>query len=189
MFIFKDKYYLIIQNTKDINLNSIKKRDKFSIILRNNQIIKDKNLLKFKFDCKKKGINFYIANNISLALSIKSDGLYISAYNKDLRFLRYLSKKFKLIGSAHNLKEANIKRKQGCTTIFLSRLFKTNYKYKKGFLGIVKFNLIKTNLNCNISPLGGIRTSNIVKLKGVKSRSFAILSEIKKKPAIISRLF
>ena len=35
MFAFKKKYFLIIQNIKDINLNNIKKNNKFVIILRN----------------------------------------------------------------------------------------------------------------------------------------------------------
>jgi len=39
-------------------------------------------------------------------------------------------------------------------------------------------------------PLGGIKYTNLNKLKLVRSDSFAILSEIKKKPAkIINRLF
>ena len=36
MFIFKKNYFLIIENTKDINLNNIKKNDKFILIYRNN---------------------------------------------------------------------------------------------------------------------------------------------------------
>ena len=42
----------------------------------------------------------------------------------------------------------------------------------------------------NLVPLGGIKLSNLNKLNLVKSNSFALLSEIKKKPAnIINRLF
>ena len=35
MFSLKDKYYLIIESTKDINLKNIKKRNKFVIVYRN----------------------------------------------------------------------------------------------------------------------------------------------------------
>ena len=38
--------------------------------------------------------------------------------------------------------EINQKIKQGCNQILLSRLFETNYKNKKGFLGKIKFNLL-----------------------------------------------
>ena len=190
MFAFKKNYFLIIENTKDIDLSNVKKRNKFTIIYRNQRIIEKHTVLKkFKNDCKQKGINLYIANNIKLAKLINCDGIYLSSYNRNLSFLRFLSKKFKIIGSAHNRSGIHSKKKQGCSDIFLSRLFKTNYKNKTDYLGLVKFNLIKKKFNCNLYPLGGIRISNINKLKNIKAESFAILSEVKKKPAIISRLF
>ena len=42
MFVLKKKYYLIIENIKDINLKNIKKRDKFAVIYRNNRILEKK---------------------------------------------------------------------------------------------------------------------------------------------------
>ena len=115
----------------------------------------------------------------------RADGLYLSSYNKKI----YLNKNLKLIGSAHSFKEINEKIKQGCKTIFLSRLFETSYKNKKGYLDIVKFNLIINKYNITIIPLGGIRASNLNKLNMVNSKGLALLSEAKKKPAITSRLF
>ena len=38
-------------------------------------------------------------------------------------------------------------------------------------------------------PLGGIKLINLNKVKLVKSEGVAIMSEVKKKPAISSRLF
>ena len=38
-------------------------------------------------------------------------------------------------------------------------------------------------------PLGGIKLVNLNKVKLIKSEGIAIMSEIKKKPAIFSRLF
>ena len=37
MFILKNKYFLIIESIKDIDLKNIKKRNKFFIIYRNNK--------------------------------------------------------------------------------------------------------------------------------------------------------
>jgi len=37
MFVIKNKYFLIIENIKDINLENIKIRNKFFIIYRNNK--------------------------------------------------------------------------------------------------------------------------------------------------------
>ena len=192
MFIIKKKYYLIIENTKDIKLYNIKKKNKFTIIYRNDKT-KEKiaDLNRFRAECKNKKIKLFIANNIKLAIELGSDGIYISAHNKNLKFNRYISSKFKIIGSAHNFREIDIKKRQGCTNIFLSRLFKTDYAYKYGYLGLIRFNLFKKNFqNCHLSPLGGIRLSNLNKIKDVNCSSFVILSEVKKKPAkIFSRLF
>ena len=97
--------------------------------------------------------------------------------------------KFKIIGSAHNFKELNTKILQGCKKIFFSRLFKTSYASKPEFFGTVRYNLLKLKFKYDLVPLGGIRLANLNKLKIINCDSFAILSELKKKPAIISRLF
>ena len=190
MFVFKKKYFLIIENIKDIDLRNIKILNKFNIIYRN-KIFPQKidELMKFRMLCKSKRIDFFVSNNIKLALLLKSDGLYISANNKDLRLIRLKNTKYKIIGSAHNIKELNIKLLQGCSNILFSRLFKTSYNYKPGFLGVIKYNLLNTSFKKELTPLGGIRSTNLNKLKITNCNSIAILSGVKKKPAIISRLF
>jgi len=81
------------------------------------------------------------------------------------------------------------KIKQGCREIILSRLFKTNYKNKKSFYGVLKFNLMCQKYKIDIIPLGGINNKNLLNLNLVKSQAIAILSAVKKKPTISSRLF
>ncbi len=191
MFAFKNKYFFIIENTKDIELSNIKKSIKFNIIYRNqNKPENMQKLLKFRSLCKRKKIKFFVSNNFRLAVNLKADGAYISSNNKSLKVTQYKRSQLKIIGSAHNLKELNLKILQGCSDILFSRLFKTSYSFKPGFLGIVKYNLLSNLNKANLVPLGGIRLSNLNKLKTVKCNSFAILSEIKKKPAkIINRLF
>ena len=186
MFIIKNNYYLYIENTRDININNIKKNKKISIIYRNNKIPEiTKNLVNFRKLCNLKGFKLYIANNYKLAKACKADGLYCSSYNKK----NYLNKNLELVGSAHNYGEIYQKIKQGCKIVILSRLFKTHYKNKKNYFGVVKFNLIIKNYSIKIVPLGGINKFNLLKLNMVNSKSFALLSEVKKKPAISNRLF
>ena len=74
------------------------------------------------------------------------------------------------------------KRKQGCSYIILSKLFRVDYAPSENFFGIVKFNLIENQKN--LIPLGGIKLVNLNKVKLVKSEGIAIMSEKKK-----SRLF
>tara|TARA_B100000963_G_scaffold2486_1_gene1966 strand:- start:7535 stop:8104 length:570 start_codon:yes stop_codon:yes gene_type:complete len=189
MFIIKNKYFLIIENTKDIDLKNIKKKNKFSIIYRNNTGQKSKyDLLKFRKSCKTKSIKFYVANDLHLALYLNSDGLYLSASNKSLKFL-FIKEKLEIIGSAHNIKEIVLKKKQGCKFILFSKLYLVDYDKKAPFLGIIKFNNF-LKLNKNLIPLGGINIRNLNSLSLINSKGFAIMSELKKKPAnIINRLF
>ena len=184
MFIIKKHYYLYIDSTKSIDLKLIKKNLNITIIYRNNSIIEPiDSIIKFRKKLKARKINFYIANNLRLAKICKADGLYISAYNKKFYKLA------KVIGSAHNFREINQKIKQGCKTIILSRLFKTDYLGKEDFYGPIKFNLITQKYLINLIPLGGIRDSNLLRLNNLNVKGFAILSEVKKKPTITSRLF
>jgi thiamine-phosphate pyrophosphorylase len=189
MFIVKNKYFLIIENIKVLELKNIKIRNKFFIIYRNqNNIDKFNDLLKFRKKCKLKAIKFYIANNIELAISLGADGIYLSSFNKELSFLKFKKINFDIIGSAHNFKEISLKVKQGCSLILFSKLFLVNYDKKAPYLGVIRFNN-NLKINKNLIPLGGINYKKLNKLKNINSIGFAILSEIKKKPAIIRRLF
>ena len=188
MFATKKNYYLYIDNTKILDLNLIKKRNKFNIILR---ISKEKEefsvINKFRKQCRSKGIKFFIANDKRLAILLKADGFYISSYNKG-KFFNF-NKNMHLIGSAHNQKEIYQKVKQGCKSIFLSRIFKTDYVNKSSFLGVIRFNNFIHKNKVVLVPLGGVRTNNLNKLKMIMTNNLAIFSEVKKKPAILSRLF
>ena len=184
MVIIKKNYFLYIENIRELEINLLKNSKKINIILRNKKNNKIEEIIKFRKKCKNKKIRFYIANNLKLVNKCKADGLYISAYNKK-KYFTNINK----IGSAHNIKEINEKIKQGCKKIIFSRLFKTSYVNKKSFLGVVRFNLLKQALNQKIYPLGGINNKNLLKLNMVNSEGFAVLSAVKKKPAISSRLF
>ena len=190
MFIKKNKYFLIIENTKDIDLKNIKIRNKFSIIYRNNKKDDDlDDLLNFRRRCKLKAIKFYVANNKTLAISLKSDGIYLSSFNKDLRSLILKNTRFEIIGSAHNFREVSLKKKQGCSFIFLSKLFVVDYDKNSPHMGILKFNNY-SKISKKLIPLGGIKKEKLNQLKNVLCPGFALLSEVKKKPTkIISRLF
>tara|TARA_B100000963_G_scaffold314072_1_gene292402 strand:+ start:1852 stop:2424 length:573 start_codon:yes stop_codon:yes gene_type:complete len=190
MFTKKNYYFLIIESIKDIDLKNIKIRNKFSIIYRNNNKIDNLNaLVTFRRKCKLKDIKFYVANNNNLAVFLNSDGIYLSSFNKSFSCLHYKKNNFKLIGSAHNFKEVSLKEKQGCEFVLFSKLFEVNYNKKSPILGILKFNNF-LKISRKLIPLGGINRENLNQLKNVHSEGFAIMSEVKKKPAkIFSRLF
>ena len=166
------KYYFI--NKFDTNI--INKQDKQTVIIYRNYTLNIKNkdlILKIKNHCKKRGINFYLSNDIKLAIKLNLDGAYIPSFNKNTNHLAYSYKKnFNIIGSAHSLKEIRIKEKQGVKKICLSSLFKKN----KNFLGIYKFKILSNLTKKNIVALGGISKSNLGKLNFFDQSDFAGIS-------------
>ncbi len=166
------KYYFINKfDTKNID-----KQDKQTTIIYRNYSSKEpdqKLILKIKRYCKKKSIKFYLSNNIRLAIRLDLDGAYIPAFNKSLKHLAFSYKKnFKIIGSAHNLKEIRMKENQNVGKIFLSSLFKKN----KNFLGMYKFKLISKLTKKDIIILGGVSKNNIKKLSILNHSGFAGIS-------------
>ena len=166
------KYYFI----NKFDTNNIDKQDKQTAIIYRNYLSKPVDqalILKIKIYCKKKSIKFYLSNDIKLAIKLDLDGAYIPSFNKSLKHLAYsYKKKFKIIGSAHNLKEIKIKEIQNVKKILLSSLFKKN----KNFLGINKFKLISKITKKKVVVLGGISTKNIKKLSLLNQSDFAGIS-------------
>ncbi len=166
------KYYFI--NKLDSNI--IDRQDKQTIIIYRNylsEIQDQKTILQIKKYCKKKSLKLFLSNNVKLAMKLDLDGVYIPAFNHNFNHLSYsFKKKFKIIGSAHNLREIRIKEKQNVQKIFLSSLFKKN----KNYLGINKFKLFSKYTNKKIVVLGGISSKNIKKLKLLNIFDFAGIS-------------
>jgi len=106
-----------------LELNNLEKN--IHIIYRNyEKKVKIDELLKIKKFCQLTKRKFFLANNLKLALKLSLDGVYIPSFNNML-FPKILSKrKFTILGSAHNLKEISIKRKQNVDFLFISPLFK-----------------------------------------------------------------
>ena len=167
-----NKYYFI--NNFDTNI--INKQDSKTIIIYRNYTSKkiDETLiLKIKNYCKKKLLKFYISNDVKLAIKLNLDGAYIPSFNKNYSHLSFSYKKnFKIIGSAHNLKEIRIKEKQNVSKIFLSSLFKKN----KNFLGMNKFKLLSKLTNKDVVVLGGVSKKNKKKLSLLNQYDFAGIS-------------
>jgi len=175
MFTSKNNYYLFIENSKILNFNLIKNKHKFTVIYRNK---KPENLDQLKIlrnKCRRKGVKLFIANNFRMAEACRANGVYLSSHNKKFCYNNNLE----IIGSAHNQEEIYQKIKQKCSRIIFSRLFKTDYKNKKDWLGINKFNFFNQKSNVELVPFGGIRVTNLHRLRMIKCNSFAIMSELK----------
>jgi len=109
IYYFIDEYNIEELTNLEKNINIIFRNYEKNLRLETLKLIK-------KF-CKSDNRNFYISNNIKLAIKLGLNGVYIPSFNKTINFVsKYsLPKKFEILGSAHNISEINIKKLQGCS--------------------------------------------------------------------------
>jgi len=171
------KYYFIneFNYTHLINLNK-----NISFIWRNkDKETSIKTLTELRDFCKKNQRYFYISNDIKLARKLNADGVYISSSNKNLILKATgFKKKFKIIGSAHNLKEIRIKELQNIQEIFLSPLFKEKINKQ---LNIYRYLKLRAITRMKDISLGGINSKNLKKLNLIRPVGFAGISYFEQK--------
>ena len=171
------KYYFIDKFDTNI-INQLNKQT--TVIFRNYILekIEEDLIIKIKNFCHKRGLKFFLSNNIKLAIKLKLDGAYIPSFNKSFDHLSYtLNNKFIIIGSAHNVKEIRIKELQKVKKIILSSLFKKN----KNYLGINKFKLLSNLTKKKVVVLGGISKKNIKLINLLNNSEFAGISYFEQK--------
>ena len=172
IFYFIDKYNIEELTNLEKNIDLI-----FRNYSKNIKINEIRSIQKF---CKNNKRNFYLSNNIKLALRLGLKGVYIPSFNKSLNFAskHSLPKNFEIIGSAHNFNEIRIKELQKCSKIFLSPIFRS--KKNQTFLSTLKFNNMTMSKSVDFIALGGINENNYKKLKLTKIVGFAGITWIKK---------
>ena len=174
------KLFFFIEKLNELNLDYVKKIGAI-LILRNPEKLNLLDLKKFNKRCISKKITLFIQNSVKILILLKTNNFYISGYNKSqFKQLRILNRKVKIIGSAHNVTEIHEKLNQGCEYIVLSRIFKTSYKFKKGFLGTTKFNLLTRNFSQKFIALGGINEKNFRLLSLLNIHGCAMSGDKKK---------
>ena len=132
-------------------------------------------IISIKNACKKKGLKFYLSNNVKLAIRLDLDGVYVPSFNKNQVFTFYnFKKKFRVLGSAHNHVEIKEKEKQNVDYIFLSPLFSS--KKNKKCLGLYKFLNLMSKTKKKIICLGGINETNLNQIKNINPYGIASIS-------------
>ena len=180
------KKYYFINSFDPRHLNSLDKN--ILLIYRNYTEKIDENLIiKIKQYCKKNRRKIFLSNNFKLAIKLDLNGVYLPSFNKDLNSNSFkIKKNFKIIGSAHNLKDIKIKEAQNVQELFIGSLF----RIKKTYLGIYKFkNLVKLT-KTPVVALGGIKDSNlrILNLLTLKVFQELVILDPKKKGPLLEAL-
>tara|TARA_B100001121_G_scaffold309855_1_gene338243 strand:- start:663 stop:1208 length:546 start_codon:yes stop_codon:yes gene_type:complete len=178
MHVSKLKKYYFIDDFNPIHLKDLDKN--ITLIWRSKDKNDDKKTIyKLANFCKKNKISLVLSNNIKLALKLNLNGAYISSYNKDMRLNCFQYKKsFKLLGSAHNLLEVNVKKLQKVKEIFISPIFK--YK-KRTALGLHRCKYFFDDTSYDKIALGGVSLKNINLLLLTRFKGLGAIGFFKKK--------
>ena len=171
-----NKFYFI----DEFNQEDLKKIPvNTSVIYRDYSHTYKENLIhKINKFCKSKKIKFFISNNIDLAIKFRLDGIYVPSFYKKIDTLKAKVRGLTILGSAHNMKEINEKKKQCVDLIFIAPVFEV--KKKSSYLGVVKFNNLSKLNNYKSVALGGINSKNLNKIKILNCYGFGSISYIKK---------
>tara|TARA_B110000971_G_scaffold1757_1_gene1974 strand:+ start:368 stop:952 length:585 start_codon:yes stop_codon:yes gene_type:complete len=172
------KIYIFIEDFIPLELDKLNKN--ISIIFRNyKKPIIDSVIVALSAYCKSNKRDLYLANDIKKAIKYKLNGVYIPSFNNKLNLHTFsLPKNFKLLGSAHNRFEINIKETQGCSLIFIAPVFKVSKK--NNFFGVTRYNLLTLNQKSKFIVLGGINEITIKKVGLLRCVGFSGISWIKK---------
>ena len=89
-----------------------------------------------------KAIDFYVANNLKLAMKLKATGIYISAYNKQINYSKVNYANFKI----KDTKTTFINREKGSSSVNIKLIYQSLIGIFKIYLNI---NSKKNNLKNN----------------------------------------
>ena len=175
MHLLKYKIFYFI-NKFDKN-HILKLNRNINLIFRNyNTIFNIEYYKKIKNFCHSNGFKIYLSNEINIAHSLGFDGVYLPAFNKQFVKNRNFRLNFKILGSAHNIKEIRQKEMQRVNYLFISPIF---FKKGKKSMGIIRFNSLSKNSYAQIVALGGVNRYNLKKLKLINVKNFASISFVK----------
>ena len=177
MFLKEIKYYYFINNFNPLELKKINNNKNIFLIYYDTKQSNIEDIYKIKNFAKKNKIKLYISNYNHKFSNIKIDGIHIPSSNKK-RILN-LKKGLDIIGTAHNQLEFYFKKKQGCSKIFLSPLFKTKKYSDNKILNTNKFRLISKEWLITKLALAGIKKGNFNKLKDLEIQGVGTASYFK----------
>jgi len=177
MFLKEIKYYYFINNFNPLELKKINNNKNIFLIYYDTKQSNIEDIYKIKNFTKKNKIKLYISNYNHRFSNIKIDGIHIPSSNKK-RILN-LKKGVDIIGTAHNQLEFYFKKRQGCSKIFLSPLFKTKKYSDNKILNTNKFRLISREWLITKLALAGIKKGNFNKLKDLEIQGVGTASYFK----------
>lgn len=138
-----------------------------------------KEAIKLKNICNKYKVPFIVNDNVNVALKSNADGIHIGQEDDDIKYVKKIIGKDKIIGvSVQNVEQAIIAEKNGASYLGVGAVFKTSTKNDAKYVPYEILKLICESVSIPVVAIGGINKDNIMKLSGSKIDGVAMVSEI-----------
>ncbi len=152
-------------------------RDKF---LPTSQLIKE--AVKISAYCKKNHVLFLVNDRVDIAMISNADGVHLGKEDIPVEEARKLLGRKKIIGgTAHSLKEARQREKEGADYIGYGHIYATGSKYKpekpKGTRELAE---IVKKIKTPVLAIGGIGIENIPEIKQTGVHGVAVIGAVVK---------
>ena len=155
----------------------IQLRDKF---LPTNELIEE--AVKISAYCKKHNVLFLVNDRVDIAMICDADGVHLGKEDIPVREARKLLGRKKIIGgTAHSLKEAKQRKKEGADYIGYGHIYATGSKFKpKKPKGTRELSIIVKKIKTPILAIGGIGIEKIPELKQTGVHGVAVIGSVVK---------
>lgn len=155
----------------------IQLRDKF---LPTNELIEE--AVKISAYCKKHNVLFLVNDRVDIAMISDADGVHLGKEDIPVREARKLLGRKKIIGgTAHSLKEAKQREKEGADYIGYGHIYATGSKFKpekpKGTAELAK---IVKKIKTPVLAIGGIGLDNIPEVMRTGVHGVAVIGSVVK---------
>ena len=155
----------------------IQLRDKF---LPTNELIEE--AVKISAYCKKHNVLFLVNDRVDIAMISDADGVHLGKEDIPVREARKLLGRKKIIGgTAHSLKEAKQREKEGADYIGYGHIYATGSKFKpEKPKGTGELSIIVKKIKTPILAIGGIGIEKIPELKQTGVHGVAVIGSVVK---------
>lgn len=132
--------------------------------------------------CKRRRLKLLIANDVRLAISVRSDGVHVPDYNlSQIPRIRSKLRKGQIITAAtHSLRRIHMAGKMKADAAMISPVFPTRSHDFSGSLGVFRLRAISRNSPLPLIALGGISSRNIAQLKNMNLHGIAAITALEK---------
>ncbi len=138
-----------------------------------------KQALEIKQLCKKYNVPFVINDRVNIAKKVDADGVHIGQNDMELRAVRKILGRDKIIGvTAKTVEQALSAEQNGADYLGVGAVFPTTSKADAKGISRLTFREIRRAVNIPVAAIGGISEENVTYLKDYGMDGIAVISGI-----------